>query len=322
MKLVPPGGAPPIALWDHALDEPNLEDARIDHALAGLAKVAPRVEAAYRRAFRHKCWQYMTVDCDAMFLAFVIGTAGFAGNAFVYAFEKASGRVTKHFAITPLAMHVHLAPSSTAGTHRFTTKALSIQIENRGRDFDVAIRGPLEAQLAFTSAPADEHFALCVPLAGNRWNYTHKFGAFAVSGAVTIDGKRQLVDGLGSLDFTKMYALRHAVWRWIAVAGKTRSGRVIALNLVDPTPVAPVSENCAWIDGARIPLANARLSADRVLADGVDLRISPLATVEQKLSVPLVAHHLGHVIARFEGRVLDHPVEGFTGISESNDTYW
>jgi hypothetical protein len=334
VSLIAPGGSPPTQLWDHALAEPNLEDALIDHALDRLVGIPglSRVEAAYRKRLRHKSWQYMTAVSDDVFVAFIVGTAGFASNGFVYALERATGRVHECFAIAPGSVGTQLAPSSTAGVHRFANRKLSVTIHNRDRDFDADITAPdIEAQLAFTSAPADQHFSVCVPLGGNRWNYTHKFGAFAIDGHITLAGKRfSMTGGFGTLDFTKSYALRHAVWKWIALAGKSRGGAVVGINLVDPTPAAPVSENCAWVDGERIPLTDVQLQGDatswRVRASGLDLSVRPVGQVEQRLDVPLIRHRLTHVIGSFTGTLTvgrtRHELDNIVGIAEDNDTWW
>ena len=63
--------------------------------------------------------------------------------------------------------------------------------------------------------------SICVPLPGGRWNYTHKFAAFAVTGHV--DDRRPAhrlrATGTRSARWTsrRSYALRHAVWQWIAL---------------------------------------------------------------------------------------------------------
>jgi len=328
---------PQVKAWDAPLDHPNIEDARIKHTFAPLAGVpgVGRVEAAYRQRFRLKSWQYMTAVTDEMFIAFVVGTAGFASNGFVYAAELANGRVHKKFAITPLMVGTELAPSSTQGTHRFHTRGLSVAIENHARTFDARIDaktegGPLVADLAFSSRTNDEHLALCVPLPGGRWNYTHKFAAFDVSGAVTLGDRRiefQPGRSFGTMDFTKMYALRHAVWRWIALCGRTTQGRIIGLNLVDPTPDAPVSENALWVDGKRQPLANVRIGESDAHADGVSIQLREVAKVEQKLDIPLVRHRLRHVIGSFSGSVTTQTgekldVRDVVGIHEDYDTWW
>jgi hypothetical protein len=347
--LVEPAATRPrVSAWDHPLVDPNLEDAQIAHKLGVLARVPGlgRVEAAYRQRLRLKSWQYMTAVSDELFLAFVVGTAGFASNGFVYAAELPGGRVHKRFAITPLMVGTRLAPSSAAGTHRFDTRGLGVTIDNldAGRRFAAAIEArtedglPLRAELAFASDPADEHLSLCVPLPGGRWNYTHKFGAFGVGGHVAIGERRFDFDpdrAFGTLDFTKMYALRHAVWRWVAICGKSTRGAVIGLNLVDPTPDAPVSENAVWVDGKREALRDVHLHAERddaaspwqVTADGVDLQMRPIAHVEQRLDIPLVRHRLRHVIGSFSGRVRTaggqvHELENVAGIAEDNDTWW
>jgi Protein of unknown function (DUF2804) len=344
--LVNPGAAAPhVAMWEHPLVDPNLEDAQCAHALSRLAGVpgARAVEAAYRRRLRHKTWQYMTAVSGDLFIAFVVGTAGFAGNGFVYVVER-GGQIHKRFAITPLGVGVDLSRSSTRGTHLFGARGLEIVIDNLdgGRRFEARIAARLDdgsriaAELSFTSAPTDEHFSLCVPLPEGRWNYTHKFGAFAVTGYVQLGERRiELSSAHGTLDFTKMYALRHAVWRWVALCGRSTRGALVGVNLVDPTPPASFSENCVWIDGKREPLSGVVLAVDppgdiasgwRLRASGLDLTMRAVGHVEQRLDVPLVRHRLRHVVGAFSGRVQtatgEHELVDLLGIAEDNDTWW
>jgi len=349
--------APRIDRFDDPLAEPNIEDAHISHVLAPLANLPllGRVERAYRQKLRLKSWQYMTAVSSGragptsqggLFVAFVVGTAGFASNGFIYAAELPSGRLYKKFAITPFSVGTSIAPTSTAGTHTFRTRGLEISMQSRdgGRAFATRVDGisadgeRIEARLDF-DAKQNDHLAICVPLPGGRWSYTHKQMAFGVSGTVTLDGKTfQFApdSAFGTMDFTKMYALRHAVWKWVALCGKSRQGSVVGLNLVDPTPDAPISENACWIDGKLEPLAEVRLAVDApgnidspwsVEAASVDLRSVAIAHVEQKLELPLVRHRLRHVVSAFSGRVRTktgqiHDLDRIVGIAEDNDTWW
>jgi hypothetical protein len=349
--LVAAGAAQPtVGLWDHPLADPNLEDAVIAHALDGLGGLGlpalGRAEAAYRQRLRLKSWQYMTAVTDELFVAFVVGTAGFASNGFVYAAELPSGAVHKKFAITPLQRGARLAPSSAAGAHAFAARGLHVTIDNLdgGRRFAARIAartdggGALTADLAFHSAPRDQHLAVCVPLAGGRWGYTHKLAGFSVSGTVALGGRTiELAPerSFGTVDFTKMYALRHAVWRWVALCGRTKHGQVLGLNLVEPAPDAPVSENAVWIDGAREVVTGVELRSQsddgaspwRVRAETVDLSMKAVAHVSQRLDLPLVRHRLRHVIGAFSGRVRTangrvHDLDRVVGIAEDYDTWW
>lgn len=352
----PRGAAPLVGAWDHPLADPNLEDAPILHALdrlAGMPAVG-RAEAVYRQKLRLKTWQYMTAVTDELFVAFIVGTAGFASNGFVYAAELPGGAVHKRFAIAPLTVGTHLSPTSTRGAHRFTGRGVSIRIDNldAGRRFTAHLDartdggGRLAADLVFASGARDEHLAMCVPLPEGRWSYTHKLAGFEVTGRVVLDGRTiELPRGrsFGTMDFTKMYALRHTVWRWIALSGRTKHGRVIGLNLVDPAPEAPVSENAIWIDGKREPIEGVRLTAPedpaspwRIQAgDSFDLTMTSLAHVEQRFELPqltrrmhpLVKQRLRHVIAAFSGRVRTanghvHDLDSLVGIAEDYDTWW
>ncbi len=335
--------APRIAEWDHPLADPNLEDAAIVHKLAGLARVPGLggLEAGYRKKFRHKSWQYMTACSDDVFVAFIVGTAGFAGNGFVYVVEPRTAAVASKFAITPLNRGTHLAASSASGQHRFEGSGLRIEIDNLdgGRRFHARAKTDgIALDLEFTSEPGDEHSAQCVPTPNGRWSYTHKFGALRVAGTISLGGRTIALTrerALGTVDFTKAYAQRHAVWKWIALAGRTRAGKVVGINLVDPTPEAAFSENAAWIDGKRHPLANVHLDVGqlddprspwRLLADGLEIDMRAITHVEQKLDVPLVKHRLRHVVGAFSGSLVlageRHELVDVVGIAEDNDTWW
>ena len=148
--LVEPNSTTPIiGAWDHPLLDPNLEDAQIVHSLdrlAGMPGTMGRAESTYRQKLRLKSWQYMTASTDHLFIAFAVGTAGFASNGFVYAAELGTGNVHKKFSITPLQMGTRLAPSSAAGEHTFRARGLGVTIENLdgGRRFAVHIDAKTE----------------------------------------------------------------------------------------------------------------------------------------------------------------------------------
>jgi hypothetical protein len=177
-----------------------------------------------------------------------------------------------------------------------------------------------------------------VPLPGGRWNYTHKFMSFRVDGSVVIGGREYRFEpesSFGTLDFTKMYALRHAIWKWVALCGRTKQNKVIGLNLVDPTPDAPISENAVWIDGQREQLLDVQIAVDgdttttpwSCTAESLDCTSKPIAHVEQHLDMPMIKHTLRHVVSTFSGRVrtksgLVHDFENIPGIAEDFDNLW
>ncbi len=200
--LVAPGAREPrIGMWDHALEAPNLEDATFAHNLSALAGIPGlrAIEGSYRKKLRLKSWQYVTACNAELFLALIVGTAGFASNGFIYVVERGSGRMHKRFAITPLGRGTKLSPTSAHGEHRFRGGGLAIDVANHdgGRRVVVHVETrtegddmPLRLDLELASAPRDEHFAVCTPLE-DRWNYTHKFGAFAATGTLEL---RQPID--------------------------------------------------------------------------------------------------------------------------------
>jgi hypothetical protein len=342
-------GAIRIGRWPGPIDDPNIEDATIPHALSRFAErpVLGRLEATYRRRWRLKIWQYMSIVTDGWLVAVAVADAGFAGNAFVYAVNTRTGEVRHRLVISPLAGGARIAGTSTRGGHRFHSRGLDITVDNRDRGRSIAMTargdfsddgGGFELAVQLDSGTG-EHLGLCVPLPTGRWGYTHKYGAYAVSGTIKLAGVELQLDpkrSFGTMDYSKMYALRHAVWKWIALCGASRQGPVVAINLVDPTPVAPVSENVVWVDGALEPVGGVRLevaepgatnSAWRVRASGIDLAMRPVGCFEQRLDVPLIRHRLRHGVGGFTGRIETrsgavYDLENAVGIAEDNDTWW
>ena len=108
------------------------------------------------------------------------------------------------------------------------------------------------------------------------------------------------------------------------------------LNLVDPTPDAPISENAVWVDGKREAVTRVQLAATNpddaasgwtIAADSVDVSMTAIAHVEQRLDVPLLRHRLRHVVGSFSGHVRTasgqiHDLENVIGIAEDYDTWW
>ena len=114
----------------------------------------------------------------------------------------------------------------------------------------------------------------------------------------------------------------------MAVSGMTDSGKRVGINLVDPTPDAPISENALWLDGKCHPLANVQIAHDmtRARADGFELEMRDVAEVAQRLDLPLVRHRLRHVVGAFSANFSTSGArENITravGIAEDYDTWW
>ena len=336
-----------VGRWAGPVEDPNLEDASIPHLLSGLAGVPllGGVEAAFRSKWRLKIWQYMSIVTDGWLLAAVVADAGFARNGFFYAIDTATGQVRHRASIRAGRRGVEVARTTAGNTrHRFRGKGLQLEVDNDGGASRIALvgkgefeggGGAFELDVTLDSAGGD-HLGLCVPMATGRWDYTHKFGAYRASGRAMIDGRAVKLDpasSFGTMDYSKMYALRHAIWKWVALCGPTKQGPIVGINLVDPTPEAAVSENAAWIDGVLEPLSSVKLEAEsatgpwRCRADGLDLSMQPIGNFEQRLKLPLLRHRLVHGAGRFSGRLTTakgavYDFVDAVGIAEDNDTWW
>lgn len=336
-----------VGRWAGPLVDPNLEDADIPHLLSSFAgkPLLGGIEAGFRSSWRLKIWQYMSFVTDGWLFAMVVADAGFARNGFFYAIDTETQQVRHRASIRAGRGGIEVA-RTTAGEsrHRFRGRGLELEVDNHDGARTIALRGrgqfekkggDFEVDVRLESGEGD-HLGLCVPMATGRWDYTHKFGAYRARGRVVVDGREVTLDpqrSFGTMDYSKMYALRHAVWRWVAVCGRSRQGAIIGVNLVDPTPEAPVAENAMWIDGRLEPLSAVRLEAEdaagvwRCHAGELALQMQPIAAFEQKLSLPLLRHRLVHGAGRFTGTVTTaagavHDLVDVVGIAEDNDTWW
>lgn len=178
---------------------------------------------------------------------------------------------------------------------------------------------------------------------GGLVSSTIKTAAMNVWGSVRVHGEDggtySLDGGTGGTDYTNGFLPRHTQWQWAYATGRLTDGRLFGINLVSQFSGLGdnASENCAWLDGALVPLdSRARVTFDRTdlsrpwtvrTVDGsVHLTFEPAAVHDEYLNLGLLrskfvqptGFYSGHVMVDGERVELDR----LPGVIEDQDIVW
>lgn len=311
-RIVEPNGEVRVGWFDRPFVYPNLQDARPQHALAGLhGGPFQGLEKRFRR-WRLKQWQYVSVVTDSTLFACAVVDVGYLGSAFAYVVNRHTGERFEWAAKQPLSQRVAVAQSSIKGTSRFERRNWGhIDIhnhpDNHQRVVSVRLHGelgavpkpPLRVELRIFDDP--QHIQPIVVVeqsAPKLWLYTHKSYGLLVEGSLqcgTIQQRLQCGDGLAGFDYNRGYRQRRTWWNWAAASGRTNDGTIVGFNLTAHRPwttqgsqrnTPPDAADCGfWLDGTLTKLSRVDFAynPDSLLepwhifdADGlVDLHFAP-----------------------------------------------
>ncbi len=292
------------------------------------------------RRWRRKAWLYGGVYHADYLIGCAVADAGYLGSAFVYVYERASGRMTEYAAMRPGYFAADFAPDSQSGW-QFAAAGKHWHIgrlpEQNGWRFQVQAGEQTELVLDLVGGED----AVC---AVNGWpsrplHYTLKAGALQArvhwrQGEVVRD-----FNATGVVDFSLGYPPRHTHWQWACLSGQFADGRLFGCNLV--AQFMNGLENTVWLDdgnGQRHVLALAQAVFEY---DGRDIqRPWQIHTQDGRLRLQFVPEgmrrehiHLGVLASRFAqpcGRFSGHwrdadgswqPVAGF-GVVEQHAATW
>jgi uncharacterized protein DUF2804 len=284
-------------------------------AVGGLPVVGGRLF----RAAHEKRWIYAAIAAGDLFVGAAIIKLGYASSAFVFAFDRASGRMLEDLSF--------LGPSSFASVNgapregasaKFSSSlqkgSLSWQRAPGAGAFSLAVRARgvvIDARLAVEGAPPPIGVVAGLGAPG-LVNTTEKGALLAVTGEATVANRRFSLDGgLGGYDYTHGYLARHTAWKWAYLLGRAESGERVGLNLVQGFVGEP--ECALWIDGALHPLAEGRFTFDakqpllpwqvRTADDSVDLRFEPGGIHQEHKNLGVITSRFIQPVGCFSGTI-------------------
>ena len=291
------------------------------------------------RRYRLKEWHYVSFTTDEWFVALGLVNLGYVGNLFAYAVDRVqNSSAVEYGMMSPLGRALQIAPSSTSGQTRWTTRNASVSVRARN-GWDVELDIPLGSERLRGQGRIEERDSLAMlhQLGPGRHAYTHKAAGWPTSGQFDLGTRSIRLDGgLGASDWTRSEANRITEWKWASLSGVLSDGTVIGLNLsadVYDDEVGQSLENALWVDGkvSRLPGVRfqmpmepktQRWRIESLDSDQVELEFQPLGAREDHTNFGLVRTDFVQPYGRFVGRVREHDLNGCFGVVETHVSVW
>jgi len=296
---------------------------------------------------RVKRWDYYGVTTPERFFSVTLADLGYAGQAFVYTIDFASGRYHEETATIPLSRGVQLPRNSAQGESRYDNGKLrlSFQTTPTGRRLQVQwphfAGQPLAADITLRLAPEHESTVIVIPIAGNRFYYNRKVNCLPAEGWLQIGDQRTEFRPdacLGNLDWGRGVWEYRSFWVWASASGFLPDGRTLGLNLgYGFGDTSAATENTVFLAGRVHKLGQVDFSYDsadyrrpwRMTApDGrLDLVFTPFVERVARTNLLVIASQVHQMFGRYTGQVRTDDgqllaIEGLIGFAEEHRARW
>ena len=324
----------------HPLLDANLENARIYRGmLSAILRLWQR--------FRIKRWDYYGVTTPTHFFSATLADLGYAGQAFVYLINFATGRCQEQTVTVPLARGINLPRGSTAGeSHFYNGKVrLAFSTEPAGRRVEVNWRGfagaELAAELFLRLAPEHESTVILIPIRGHRFYYNRKINCLPAEGHIRYGGQEIAVrpdESLGNLDWGRGIWEYRSFWVWASASGYLPGGGAIGLNLgYGFGDTSAATENTLLLDGRIHKLGQVDFSYDprdfkrpwhmRSPDGRLDLEFVPFLERLARTNLLVITSEVHQMFGRYQGTVCAddghvYGVDNLVGFAEEHHAHW
>jgi hypothetical protein len=301
------------------------------------------------RPLRRKRWLYGFVATSEAALACAVVDLGYAANAFVVAFDFATGRPLVDLSmlgLPGLLVRVNDRPAEGAEA-RFRTRGARLSLERpegsrayrlRGAIGPTAVSPALHWDVELSTERRGPALTVIAPVEGGRVNVTQKHAGLGARGLLVAGVRSYRLDrGVGGLDYTQGYLAYRTAWRWAFACGRLDDGTPFGFNLVEGFNHAPgVSENALWIGDQLVPVgpAHFRFRRDAPLdpwqlatEDGaLDLHFRPLWVHRESRDLKVIESRFAQPLGLFEGtaRALGRSftLRALPGVTEDQAMRW
>ncbi|NPV55477.1 MAG: DUF2804 domain-containing protein [Anaerolineae bacterium] len=230
----------------HPIIQANLENARL---------LRPRL----LQPLRFKRWDYYGIFTPTHFFAFTLADIGYLGQVFAYIVDLTSGKVLERTLNLPLAKGVKLPRPSDAGIAYYRSNSVMMEFDRSQFERRLHVEWqdfggmPLTADLCLSHTPHQESMVNVFPMGKDRFFYTRKMHALAVSGAVQLGEQCFTLDPatcFGTQDWGCGLWSYRSFWIWGGAATRLKDGRSAALNLGGGISTDPMNnDNALILDG-------------------------------------------------------------------------
>lgn len=310
------------------------------------ARFYPALLRPWQR-FRVKRWDYYGITTAERFFSVTLADLGYAGQAFVYTIDFASGRYHEETVTIPLSRGVMLPRNSSEGESRYDNGKvrLSFQAAPESRRLQVQwpdfAGQPLSADISLQLAPDHESTVVVIPIAGNRFYYNRKVNCLPAEGWLQIGEQRTEIRPdvcLGNLDWGRGVWEYRSFWVWASASGFLPDGRTLGLNLgFGFGDISAATENTFTLAGRIHKLGQVDFNYDpanyrgpwRMQApDGrLDLEFTPFVERVARTNLLIIASEVHQMFGRYSGRIQTDSgeilhLDGLIGFAEEHHARW
>ena len=310
-SLLDANGRPILGLFEQTPARVNWRDADYRSPLG-------RRHGRLRRRLAYKQFEYFGIVAPDLFAGCALADLGWVGAAFMYVYVPSTGAMESISIRRPLGRGLHLTHQPVTGhSHLHCRRATAhLRYSAAGRALQVETRSGLEIDASFAEGPDHcQPMSLCTQTARNGWVYARKIAGTRVYGQVTGAGVTRDLGEIGAFahhDYSAGFMRRETFWNWACFSAQVGDRR-LGLNVSCGVNETGFSENCLWLDGARIAIGPTHfdfrrddLTAPwtvRSACGALDLEFVPCGRHTERLNAGLIASDFRQDFGFFSGRL-------------------
>lgn len=296
---------------------------------------------------RVKRWDYYGVTTPERYFSVTLADLGYAGQAFVYTVDFATGRYHEETLTILPPGGIVLPRNSTAGESRFDNGKVSIRFQVTPGERCIAVTWPnfdgkpLRAEISFAAAPEHESTVVVIPIRGKRFYYNRKINCLPAEGWLEIGNEHTAITPatcLGNLDWGRGVWEYRSFWVWASASGFLADGRTVGLNLgFGFGDTSAATENTLILNGRVHKLVQVDFSYNpqhfmhpwrMVAPDGrLDLTFTPFVERVATTNLLLIASTVHQLFGRYHGHAVADDgervaIDGLIGFAEEHRARW
>jgi hypothetical protein len=288
----------------------NLEDARF-YSLRSLQRL------------RIKRWDYYGLTTPDHFFSATLADLGYAGQAFIYLIDFATGEYHEATLTLPFSRGIALPRNSTEGDSTFDNGQVRLAFRHEPDARHISVVWPqfagndLTADVTLRLKPDHESMTIVIPIGQKRFYYNRKINCLPAAGYLTWGDQRfdfQPHTALGNLDWGRGVWKYRSFWVWASASGFLTDGRTVGLNLgFGFGDTSKATENALILDGRIHKLGqvdfqyssqNFKQPWKMSSPDGrLQLEFTPFVERVAKTNLLLIASEVHQMFGRYRGTV-------------------
>jgi hypothetical protein len=328
-NLVEPDGRIQWGLQPEPIRDVNALDYDLESPLG-------RRRSRFIKKWLFKQFLFIGIPGPDLVVGLAVVNLGYLTNGFLYAYDRASGRLleTSHLGLP--GRHAGIDPRPDELRAHYQSSRLAIELDG-GRLRAQTREVEIEAEILFRETPP---LRIATRSGYRGWVFKQSTTPVPVRGQVRCQGQTWPLEPgrhQGLIDWSAGFMRRETWWNWAATAAVLPDGRTLGMNLSCGVNETSHTENYFMIDGrmTKVNLVDflfdprdPRQPWQVVSDDGrVDLTFVPEADRGERVNALLIQSRFTQMMGRFSGRLVDADgralmVDNLVGWTEDHYAKW